>query len=105
MKKLKYLILCIALTAISCGVPALAPLAKPAPAAISAPDPNNMVVRFVCHSGGLNVRVAPAGDHAGKWLYDGQRVIVLVPATIAEDMGVWYELDGGGWVNGRYLCQ
>lgn len=91
----------------SCGVMTTIPV----PGAISAPVPSvntkahiDTLTVTVC--GRWNIRPA-AGDLNGHkgWLEDGQIVTVLLPATDAEEMGLWYELTTGGWVNARAECE
>ena len=98
----------LALVTLSCGVMTTIPV----PGAISAPAPRvnmrpqvNTAEMVVCKSGGLNVRKSPAGDHDNKWKHDGDIVTVKLPATVTPDMGLWYELTTGGWVNGKFLCK
>ena len=98
----------LALVTLSCGVMTTIPV----PGAISAPAPRvnmrpqvNTAEMVVCKSGGLNVRKSPAGDHDNKWKHDGDIVTVKLPATDTPDMGLWYELTTGGWVNGKFLCK
>ena len=60
----------------------------------------------VCNSGGLNVRYAPGDLSASiRQLKDGETVTVKLPAIVVEDMGLWYELADGGFVNARFLCE
>lgn len=95
----------LALVTLSCGVMPV-PVGNPP---TGAPGVNmkahiDTSEMAVCKSGGLNVRETPAGKHAGAWLEDGDIVTVKLPATVTEDMGLWYELVDGGWINARYTC-
>lgn len=92
----------LALVTLSCGVMPV-PVGNPP---TGAPGVNmkahiDTSEMAVCKSGGLNVRETPAydGKHAGEWLKDGDPVTVKLP----DEKG-WYQLTGGGWVNGRFLC-
>lgn len=110
MKKPIYPILCVSLAVISCGVQTT--FIHPVPGAIAAPAPDvnkdthiNDKVSMVVICGHWNIRPA-AGDLAGHlgWLRDGD-VEVKIPPTVVEDMGLWYELKSGGWVNARAICK
>ena len=61
-------------------------------------------VMTVCNSGGLNIR-PEAGDlsRSNGQLEDGNQITVKLPAVEAGG-GMWYELEVGGYVNARYLC-
>ena len=104
----------VSLVIMACGMPTAAMVY---PEIVSAPVPvhkdtyintevNTTINMVVCNSGGLNVRQA-AGDLSAsiRQLTDGESVTVRKPATITDDMGMWYELVDGGWVNARYLCE
>ena len=121
MKKLIYLVLLIALTAISCGVTSTLPTAAPRPLIDmealypAAPTmPQTATNWLVCHSGGLNVRIGAgtAFDIVGVPLFDGTQVVIISPAPVnTVDGSAWVEVataeNGGivGWVNFRYLCE
>lgn len=68
-------------------------------------DVNMEVCRVDAEIGGLRVRPAP-GDLStySKVLANGDSALVRNP-TVTEDMGLWYELVDGGWINARYLCE
>lgn len=109
------IIIFLCLVSMACGVPTAALVNQPVilPSLGSAPVPQvgnekDMVVcRTDAESGGLRVRPA-AGDLTtySRAFIEGDSVTVRIPATITEDMGMWYQLaDGSGWVNARYLCE
>ena len=117
-QKLIYAMVCISLVVMACGMPTAAMIY---PEIVSAPVPvhkdtyidtevsttvNMVACRIDAELGGLRVRPAP-GDLStySKVLASGESVTVRKPATITDDMGIWYELVDGGWVNARYLCE
>lgn len=100
----------LALVTLSCGVIT--------PAAVSANAENlpvagvnekpqiDTLTQKVSICGRWNIR-PEAGDLNGHkgWLEDGQIATVKLPAKDAEEMGMWYELAEGGWVNARAECE
>ena len=107
---------CISLVVMACGMPTAGMVKSPILSAAPVPSVNKDtamptevstdVNMTVCNSGGLNVRPAPGDLSASiRQLTDGYLVTVRKPATITDDMGMWYELVDGGWVNARYLCE
>lgn len=122
MKKLIYLVLCISLTAISCGVVTTLPTAAPVKSrpmivlptmAQVSTSPTVIDTWIVANSGGLYVRLG-AGTSSpvvGLPLADGSQVVIVgLPVTTA-DGAQWIEIataeNGGmaGWVNMRYLAE
>lgn len=114
MMKMKRLILSVILLSISvmaCGMPVHATIAMPASVnkevyTYPTPEVSTTSTTHVTICGRWNIRPA-AGDLAGHlgWLEEGVET-VKVPATVTEDMGMWYELaDGRGWVNARAICK
>ena len=113
----KLSVICISLAVMACGAPvgSLTLLEKsdvlPTTESVNKDTVINTEVSTdvnmtVCNSGGLNVRPAPGDLSASiRQLTDGESVTVRKPATIIDDMGMWYELVDGGWVNARYLCE
>lgn len=97
------------LVTLSCGIQTQLP--RPLPGAISAPVPS---VNTKAHTDTLTVTICgrwnirpSAGDLNGHlgWLEDGTIETVKLPATVTPDMGMWYELADGGWVNARAVCE
>ncbi len=116
MNRWKLSLICISLAVMACGMPTAGMVKSPILSAAPVPSVNkNTVINTevstdvnmtVCNSGGLNVRPAPGDLSASiRQLTDGESVTVRKPATITDDMGMWYELVDGGWVNARYLCE
>lgn len=114
MKRTTYAIAVISLAIMACGM--TLPVTT-IPAAMSAPVPVRGVNKdaqinttaqtmeiTIC--GRWNIRPA-AGDLDGHlgWIEDGKVATVLLPTTVTEDMGLWYELSAGGWVNARAICR
>ena len=113
----KLSVILLTLSVIACGAPAgsltlseksdVSPIAESVNKDTAMPTEVSTDVNMtVCNSGGLNVRPS-AGDLSAsiRQLTDGYPVTVRKPATITDDMGMWYELVDGGWVNARYLCE
>ncbi len=111
MKKLIYLIACIALTAISCGystgavsVPLLAP--KPSSIKSDTMDTNTMVVVGVVE--GLNFRACAGMDCPAFGLLQLGDVVRLTGNAETKDAAQWVEVEYlgvTGWVNFRYLAE
>ncbi len=109
MKRLTLYVICLSICVMGCGVPVASLTAKsdvlPKNTSTQIPTETSTKVMTVCNSGGLNIR-PEAGDLSSSigWKNDGDTVTVLLPAIVAEDMGLWYELLDGGFVNSRFLC-
>ena len=105
------LIIILALASLACGAQALPTqlpqlsIKNPAIDTSTQPAPQtSTAVMTVCNSGGLNIR-PEAGDlsRSNGQLEDGNQVTVKLPSVEAGG-GWWYELEVGGYVNARYLC-
>ena len=107
----KLSVICISLSVMACGAPVLVTLtpetANKAPSINTSTQPatqTSTAVMTVC-TDALNIR-PEAGDlsRSNGQLEDGNQITVNLPAIVAEDMGLWYELVDGGFANARYLC-
>jgi len=104
------LIIILALASLACGAQAL-PTQTPQlsiknPAIDTSTQPatqTSTAVMTVC-TDALNIR-PEAGDlsRSNGQLEDGNQITVKLPAVEAGG-GWWYELEVGGYVNARYLC-
>ena len=99
----------LALVTLSCGVmtpAAVSANAENIPAGANTKARTDTLTQEVTICGRWNIRPS-AGDLDGHkgWLNDGDTVTVKLPPTVTLDMGMWYELATGGWVNGRAVCR
>ena len=101
-------LLLFALASISCVTPAALPASRAyiAPEVGSAPAPvlNMVVCKTDPLQGGLRIRSAPGVHNRQVGLLTDGTVVAVSNITAAEDMGLWYQVDGG-WINARYLCR
>lgn len=99
-----WFVLCLVST--SCAAPAAMAGASGAMDTHTITETSTPVNKIICNSGGLNIRPAPGDLSTSQgWKHDGDIVTVLPPMVVTEDMGLWYELADGGFVNARYLCE
>ena len=105
------LIIILALASLACGAQAL-PTQTPESVnkdthintSTQPATQTSTAVMTVCNSGALNIR-PEAGDlsRSNGQLEDGDQITVKLPSMEAGG-GWWYELEVGGYVNARYLC-
>ena len=113
-KMLIYAIACVSLAIISCGTTTTLPQIPKSDAipqyigntyAETNIPTSEAQLMTVCNSGGLHVRAEadPSADIVGE-LQDGDSVTVTGSRVVAEDMGLWWKIDGG-YVNARFICE
>ena len=111
MKRLTLYVICLSICVMACGAPVLVTLTPETvnknPSINTSTQPatqTSTAVMTVYNSGGLNIR-PEAGDlsRSNGQLEDGDQITVKLPAVEAGG-GWWYELEVGGYVNARYLC-
>ena len=114
MKRIIIIFSILAILAIACGQVTTLPTAtaaKSLPIATQRPTgtpqateaPSLVVCPLVTV---LNVRAAAGtGEEVTGEMTAGDAVETDGILHIAPDMGTWYELDGGGFVNADYICE
>ena len=111
--KLKLAVTILVLGVISCGAPigslSLSENSDVLPTAVTKDihiTTQPSTAQMTVNTDALNVRYAPGDLSASiRQLKDGETVTVKLPAIVVEDMGLWYELTDGGFVNARFLCE
>ena len=111
MKRLTLYVICLSLSVMACGAQAL-PTQTPESVnkdthintSTQPATQTSTAVMTVC-TDALNIR-PEAGDlsRSNGQLEDGNQITVKLPSMEAGG-GWWYELEVGGYVNARYVCE